>query len=233
MIPPERLHFPLVSTSFGSTILLLSTALRVISQSLTLDMTHLVLRQSPFVGLPAVDVFLTSDATCFCTWTGLDYTRWTRGMGSEEEAWKWMTEVEPDSIMGRAWGRLARPRDRTKQDEKRGKPGDLDRFIKWLRSPRSKWYDPNTIILRPKEVPQDSQIGAAVKPTLLDPVRPKLLESRAVAALKHWGKMEEYERGMEERRAVAREMAGRQRKRVEAREKVMATPGRRRSQYFQ
>jgi hypothetical protein len=73
--------------------MLLAVGIRRISRSLTLHMTHLSLRHSPFFGLPYVDVELTKDAREFADWLGLDYARWFEGFANERELWEWMTDV--------------------------------------------------------------------------------------------------------------------------------------------
>lgn len=220
MIPHEQIEFAVVSTSYGSTILLLATVLRVISRSITLHMTHLVLRHNPFFGLPTIDVSLTSDIEAFCLWTGLDYAKWKEGpMPTEVDSWKWLTDVDANSLLGKAWKRLARPREQAKLTTHKGKPGDLERFIKWLRSTDCKWFDPDETPAPVSLTSSTSSSTSEVNPNLLDPENPSPLDPRAVCALQYWGKVEEYEESVERRRNLAREIAERQKRKVVNREK--------------
>lgn len=122
-------------------------------------------------------------------------------MKTEEDAWRWLTEVEDGSIVGQAWKRLATPSDRVKQDKRRGKVGDLDRFVKWLRSPESKWFDqdkdtetkpvtPATSAITQNELASSTSTVSTVSsdvmipnPNLIDPEKPNELDPRAVDAL--------------------------------------------------
>lgn len=93
LVPPSHHHFTVYYTSFGYALMLLAVGIRRISRSLTLHMTHLSLRHSPFFGLPYVDVELTKDARAFADWLGLDYARWFEGFANARELWEWMTDV--------------------------------------------------------------------------------------------------------------------------------------------
>ena len=213
MIPSTQIDFSLMSSSYGFTLLFLSLALRSHSPALTLHMTHLILRHSPFLGLPGVDIFLTSNAEAFCTWLGLDYARWhQRRMANEEETWSWLTEVAEDSVLARAWKELAIPREDIKLTGQKVKSVDVDRFVKWLRSPRSKWYDRDAVIAA-AEVDEARLVDSAVVVRILDPEHASPLDARAMQALAHWGKAEEYDKIVEERRIVAREVRSRQKRR--------------------
>ena len=210
MIPASQIPFTLLLTSYSSTTLLLAMALRVISPSLTMHSTHLVLRHSPFAGLPAVDVTLAHDPQTFCAWSGLDLDRWNAGwMASEEDSWRWLTEVSEESILGRAWKRLAQLRDRGTQHSN-GSKAVRDRFVEWLRSEESKWFDP---AVEPIPSTPNPELSTDATLNIVDPESPAPLDRRAMQALVYWGKTEEYEKGVEQRRVVAARVGARQRRR--------------------
>ena len=202
-------------------------------------MTHLILRHSPYFGLPAIDIFLTSDSARFASWTGLDHSRWYASrFATEREVWDWLTAVEPDSLLGRGWKRLARPhvsRDVAAPGHKRQvKGGALNRFFDYLREPGSQWAqttDPTTPT-KADEVPPLSPSATSTwsstfsdidqNPTALDPEHPVPLDGRAQAALEYWGKTDEYAKELEVRKTKAREIAESRRRKAVARETLEA-----------
>ena len=135
-------------------------------------------------------------------------------MANDEEVWRWLTEVDDDSIMGRAWNELAVPK-KVKVTTHKAKSGSSNRFIKWLRS-RSKWYQPepavSAVAVEGTEARVSDFTDSVVK--VLDPENPTPLDAGAIIALVSWGRSKEYGEMVEERRVVARELKARQKPRV-------------------
>jgi hypothetical protein len=80
-----------MTQSYGVTALLYAAAVRRMSSSLTCHNDRFVIRYSPYQGLKAVEVELTSDPLEFMKWAGLDPDRFERGFETEKEYWLWLT----------------------------------------------------------------------------------------------------------------------------------------------
>ncbi|WVW78203.1 hypothetical protein I302_100154 [Kwoniella bestiolae CBS 10118] len=146
LVSPESFAFNHLMSSYSSTGVLLGRVLRQLSRSFTLHLTHLVVRHSPYFGIPPIDITLTTSPAEFCDWLGLNYKVWKdEGDRWENEAdfWKWMTTAREGSPAAQATNKVAM-RTRTVTDEgstnkKRRKRADFaDRFYDWLRS-ESQW----------------------------------------------------------------------------------------------
>ncbi|ORY20828.1 hypothetical protein BCR39DRAFT_554683 [Naematelia encephala] len=240
LLPRYQVPFARLALSFAITPMLLALILRSISRSLTLHRAEIVLRHAPFVGVPGIDIALTSDPRAFCDWLGLNYTTWLETeFTHEHDLWEWLVDTEPDSLAGGALKRLgtewetiklnpeiARARKRAK-----GGPSASARFIDWLKRPESNWYSPSPIPTAvPATQPQSEEHAIPTTPetitsssetstpnNLIDPDHPKQLSDRAKAAVVFWGKLEEYEKELASRLVTARELASNQRRRIEAR----------------
>ncbi|WWC86680.1 uncharacterized protein L201_001557 [Kwoniella dendrophila CBS 6074] len=143
-VPPENLEFNLMMSSYSSTGLLLGRVLRTLSRSFTLHLTHLIVRHSPYFGIPPIDITLTTSATEFCEWLGLDYQVWKhegQTWVNESDLWRWMTTAKEDSIAGQAIKRMAKKSRSPVNEEfggKRRRRADFaDRFYDWLQNDSS------------------------------------------------------------------------------------------------
>lgn len=145
LVAPVEFDFYVFVTSYSSTILLLATALRRLSQSFTLHNNNFTIKHSPFLGQPGVEIVLCRDAKAFAVWLGLDYERWARhDFGSPEAMYTWITDVPEDSVVAEAWRRLARSKVREKSVAHIKKIPELDDFYVFLRT--TKWAAPKPAI---------------------------------------------------------------------------------------
>lgn len=69
------------------------------SSSLTCHNDRFVIRYSPYQGLKALEVELTSDPLQFMEWAGLDPIRFEEGFQTEKQYWLWLTCL-PDEDQG-------------------------------------------------------------------------------------------------------------------------------------
>jgi hypothetical protein len=140
LVPPSHHHFTVYYTSFGYALMLLAVGVRRISRSLTLHMTHVSLRHSPFFGLPYVDVELTKDARDFADWLGLDYARWFEGFANERELWEWMTDVSEGEGQGESQPEQPSVDVEAEVSSDEAHEGDTDeRLERWMRQdPRTR-----------------------------------------------------------------------------------------------
>ena len=245
---PETAPFCLLSTSYGDTLMILSYALKVLSPALNIGMTNAHFKFAPFLGIPAVHLHLTSEATRFCEWLGLNYQAWLDAQfGTEVELWEWLADVPPDSPLAKVWTELGGPRKR-KDDESKGvgqktvfkthkkKLPGLFNFLYWLRRPESKWSGgratdkvettvgesteaaPNTV-----SAPRTSEESAAIPLIdLIDPESPRPLNDNAAAALAFWNLRERYDTLLAERQVQARYLV--ERRRLHLERQVQADP---------
>jgi hypothetical protein len=86
-----------MTQSYGVTALLYAAAVWRMSSSLTCHNDRFVIRHSPYQGLKAVEVELTSDPLEFMKWAGLDSIRFERGFETEKEYWLWLTCLTDES----------------------------------------------------------------------------------------------------------------------------------------
>ncbi|KAK8847599.1 hypothetical protein IAR55_005458 [Kwoniella newhampshirensis] len=303
-VPPYSFHFIHFTSAYSSTALLIGRIIRTLSPCLTLHLTQLAIRHSPFFGLKPIDVTLTTSPEALCAWLGLDWERWSSegdGWKDERQFWDWVTtphkfqhpddsnvgessgleaEGESETLVERALRRMARKQRQKKGDQtnSRGKRNHtVDQFFDWLRTD-SKWAEvddtpsesiastiptpvredgvvvkaaeiatriedlaitPDTSTLGDHTASEKSVISSSTpnpiqasstsalsilaqstssgststttdNPAFLDPENPFPLDSLADAALDSWGKRAEYDRILEERREVARDVAERQ-----------------------
>ncbi|WWD07423.1 hypothetical protein V865_005521 [Kwoniella europaea PYCC6329] len=145
LVSPESFYFNHLMSSYSSTGVLLGRVLRQLSRSFTLHLTHLVVRHSPYFGIPPIDITLTTSPEEFCDWLGLDYEIWKKEGESwvtEVDFWKWMTNAREDSPAAQAIKRMsARSRSTINEglSKKRRKRADFaDRFYEWLQK-ESEW----------------------------------------------------------------------------------------------
>jgi hypothetical protein len=91
LVQPNRLQFSVMTQSYGVTALLYAAAVRRMSSSLTCHNDRFVIRYSPYQGLKALEVELTSDPLQFMEWAGLDPIRFEQGFQTEKQYWLWLT----------------------------------------------------------------------------------------------------------------------------------------------
>ncbi|WWC68166.1 uncharacterized protein I206_102089 [Kwoniella pini CBS 10737] len=264
-VRPENIHFHYMMSSYSSTGLLLGRLVRHYSKNLTLHLTHLIIRHSPYPGISPIDVTLTSSPEEFCKWFGLDYQAWQdageNGWAEIEDLWKWLTNVSDDSIAAQAIRKITYRRNRPSiNDELAGKRKKRSEFADglydWLNL-QPKWTSEVSeenqeaqIVCPEPSIPSPADQGVKEEdlsvsdqkvmisstseskspaPAISDIQLGKLemsrlhLDLRSTAALEYWGKQEKYDQVLDERKAAADLLAGRQKERVEKKEEDQKT----------
>lgn len=132
---PEEFDFNIFVTSYSSTILLLATAVRRVSPSLTLHNNNFTIKHSPYSDQPGVEIVLCRDPRAFAAWLGLDYERWSKhDFDSLAAMYAWISNVPEHSVIARAWRRMARSKVREKTLAHIKKVAELDTFYDFLRA---------------------------------------------------------------------------------------------------
>lgn len=150
---PEEFDFNIFVTSYSSTILLLATAVRRLSPSLTLHNNNFTIKHSPYPGQPGVEIVLCRDPRAFAAWLGLDYDRWAEhDFDSPAAMYAWISDVVSDSVIARAWRRMARSKVREKTLAHIKKVAELDAFYEFLRA--TEWAG------SPKPVASAAEVGS-------------------------------------------------------------------------
>ncbi|ORX34057.1 hypothetical protein BD324DRAFT_658098 [Kockovaella imperatae] len=252
-VPSSTASFALLSTSYGDSLVVLSYALKILCPSFSLSSTQFNLKHSPFSGIPPIQVQLTTDPVPFCKWLGVDYDKWqATTFADNHELWEWLTNVEPSSILGTIWIKLAAPR---KEDhDKDFETGDgtpvirnhvrkisgVAKFLKWLRRPDSHWVklaveceaaklgestiNPSSCDDTARSVAsaEPSPISTSVEQLILDPGSPSPLDNHARDALTFWDCQSEYNVQYADRQGQARLLAERRQKHLENKAKQEA-----------
>ncbi|WVR04812.1 hypothetical protein IAU60_001824 [Kwoniella sp. DSM 27419] len=224
LVRPDQVAFTHFMTSYSSSGVLTGRILRKLSNDLTLHLTHLAVRQSPYFGLPAVEVRLTNNPRSLCEWLGLDYTKWFNNGSNwqdEKEYWAWLTNCSEDSLAGVAFHHMVQEGARRSNEAVLDNPpprsqlkrrADIaDRFYIWLRSEASwaRTSTPSSTRIGPADVVQVSSGPAEYvadtssgKGTQSDSFQPKMLDRFASEALMHWGQETVYQEGVQNRRTA-------------------------------
>nr|ODN89569.1 hypothetical protein L203_02282 [Cryptococcus depauperatus CBS 7841] len=122
LVAPKNFDFIFFTSSYAGTSVLLGRALKFYSRSLTLHLTHVSFRHSPFFGIQPVEIIFTEDPAEFCKWLGMDYRRWL------EEGLKWRWEGG-DALGYRLQATRQEEEARAERYSKEGKEGCLFRSI--------------------------------------------------------------------------------------------------------
>ena len=211
LILPDRLEFSLLTASYGTTLVILSTIVKIMAPALTLHLSHLGVKYTPYPGLATIKIPLTTDPTQLCEWFGLDYEVWkaTR-FETEIELWKWLIAVPEGTILHDGYNRIvdgqaSSPDDAPKNHRK--KVGGWEAFKIWLQtSPESKFSRAPIMAKTEKTVDSDAANTETPAIALIDPENPAYLNSRAKEAIDKWGARDSFDKSMKESKEAAIKM---------------------------
>jgi hypothetical protein len=219
MIHTASIDFDMFATSYRSTLRILSASIRNLSRSVSLHQTFLALRHLAYPGLRPVELVFTNSAEEFCDWVGLDYRFWKENhFANQTVFWEWLSDVEEDSILGKAYTRLVRGLDIPHKKKYKLKDTDWSEFKQYLHD-KSKFakyaLSPDELAAKIESIAlrdQEKQEEELVNPSFVDPNSPVPLDLLAKAALVRWDLVEDYEKELRQRKEEAMMLCFRQKK---------------------
>jgi hypothetical protein len=214
--------------SYGQTLIILFSAIRSLSPSLTLGGTHLEIVHPAYADVPRVRVFLTLDVTELCEWLGLDLGKWRSGFDDLQEYWTWLATPKPGSALHQAWNIVVRYRPSWPKVSGQAKRRRQvwDEFQVWLaRSEQSPWaetrgegVEAGTSALRGETDGGSQDLRDQSGDTMGRPEDPVPLDEIARQALVRWGRQNEFDRAVLSAKRTAFERWERQDRRRRNRE---------------
>jgi hypothetical protein len=213
LLHPDGYAFSLFVKSFGIVRLTLASALRYVTSHLSISIYRLETSYTPYPGLPAIVIALSTSPAELCQWLGLDHLTWQKGFANEEALYAWLVTVKKGSFLDQAHSKMGREKRDVKHAGVKNdtKVGGWKAFLEWMRDAlESPYRAPAGLAITPAPLVIQLPVEASQN---IDPEAPLPLDPLAKETIVRFGKWTEFEEAMVERKHLATIRAMQQKKR--------------------